>query len=229
MSTITSLTPNQVSDELNKMQAFIKKEAEEKAKEIQLKADQEYEIEKSSLVRSETSNIDAVTADKRKKASLQQQIVMSSISNKMRLRALSTREEVLQEIFEAAREKLRDISADETQYRPVLRELTVEALLRLLEPEVVVRVRAADAELLQSMEQEIVERYKEESGRDVALSVSPEHLGKDIAGGVVVTDATGRIVVNNTLEERLKLLNSSALPKIRLELFGPSKSRKFFD
>ena len=58
-SIITSLTPNQVNDELNKMQAFIKKEAEEKAREIKLKANQEYEIEKTNLVRQEISNIDA--------------------------------------------------------------------------------------------------------------------------------------------------------------------------
>lgn len=57
-SAITALTPNQVNDELNKMQAFIRKEAEEKAKEIQLKADQEYEIEKTNIVRNETNNID---------------------------------------------------------------------------------------------------------------------------------------------------------------------------
>ena len=43
-SVITALTPNQVNDELNKMQAFIRKEAEEKAREIQLKADQELSL-----------------------------------------------------------------------------------------------------------------------------------------------------------------------------------------
>ena len=58
MSTITALSPNQVNDELQKMQAFIKKEAEEKAREIELKAQQEYEIEKTGLVRNETSAID---------------------------------------------------------------------------------------------------------------------------------------------------------------------------
>ena len=86
---ITSLTPTQVNDELNKMQAFIKKEAEEKAKEIQLKADQEYEIEKTSIVRNEISSIDAAMEDKTKKATLKQQIVKSTIANKMRLKAVS--------------------------------------------------------------------------------------------------------------------------------------------
>lgn len=49
------------------MQAFIEKEAKEKAKEIKLKADEEYEIEKASTVRLETSAIDATYEQKLKK------------------------------------------------------------------------------------------------------------------------------------------------------------------
>lgn len=49
------------------MQAFIEKEAKEKAKEIRLKADEEYEIEKASTVRLETSAIDATYEQKLKK------------------------------------------------------------------------------------------------------------------------------------------------------------------
>ena len=40
------------------MTAFIRQEALEKAREIQLKADEEFAIEKSKLVRQETASID---------------------------------------------------------------------------------------------------------------------------------------------------------------------------
>lgn len=40
------------------------------------------------------------------------------------------------------------------------------------------------------------------------------------AGGVVVAGSGGKIDVNNTLEERLKLLSEEALPAIRLAIFG---------
>lgn len=59
------------------MKAFIEKEAQEKAKEIRVKADEEYEIEKSSIVRSETAAIDAAHEQKLKKAALAQQITKS--------------------------------------------------------------------------------------------------------------------------------------------------------
>jgi vacuolar-type H+-ATPase subunit E/Vma4 len=39
-------------------------------------------------------------------------------------------------------------------------------------------------------------------------------------GGVVVLGHGGKIEYDNTLEERLKLLESAALPKIRASIFG---------
>lgn len=39
----------------------------------------------------------------------------------------------------------------------------------------------------------------------------------------------GKIDINNTFEERLKLLETDALPSIRVILFGDNKNRKFHD
>lgn len=49
------------------------------------------------------------------------------------------------------------------------------------------------------------------------------------AGGVSVWGGGGRIDVNNTLEERLKLLEIDALPMVRVSLFGKNENRKFED
>ena len=228
-SVITALTPNQVNDELNKMRAFIKKEAEEKAKEIQLKADQEYEIEKTGIVRNETSNIDSNFEDKLKKASLKQQITKSTIANKMRLKVLSAREENLDKIFDNAKEELQKLAKKEKQYKPVLQSLIVEAALRLLEDKVIVQVVERDQKLAKSLIDDVTKDYKEIANKDVTIVISDKFLNKDTAGGVVITNENGKIRVDNTLEERLKLLSEEALPAIRLELFGPSKTRKFLD
>lgn len=218
-----------MNDELNKMQAFIRKEAEEKAKEVQLKADQEYEIEKTGIVRNEISNIDSNFEDKLKKASLKQQITKSTIANKMRLKVLSAREESLDAFFEQAKKELKNLSNNGKKYKPVLHSLILEASLKLLEPEVIVKVTEKDKKLVQSLVDDIAKEYKEVANRDVAIVISDETLDKDCAGGVIVTDKAGKIDVDNTLEERLKLLSEEALPAIRLEMFGPSKTRKFFD
>ena len=39
----------------------------------------------------------------------------------------------------------------------------------------------------------------------------------------------GKIDVNNTLEERLHLLESDALPMVRTSLFGKNENRRFYD
>lgn len=49
------------------------------------------------------------------------------------------------------------------------------------------------------------------------------------SGGVWIYNAAGRIDVNNTFEERLKLLETDALPSMRVTLFGENDNRKFRD
>lgn len=212
------------------MKAFIEKEAQEKAKEIKLKADEEYEIEKASIVRSETAAIDSSYEQKLKKASLAQQITKSTIANKTRLRVLATKEEVLTEIFDAAEAQLQKITANKGEYKPILTGLIEEGLLALLEDKVSIRVREADVGVAKEAAEDAAKAYEEKTKTAVEVTIDEsEYLSKDIAGGVVVINGTGKIEVNNTLEERLKLLSEEALPGIRLELFGISASRKFFD
>ena len=49
------------------------------------------------------------------------------------------------------------------------------------------------------------------------------------SGGVTILNGTGKIDINNTFEERLKLLETDALPSVRTTLFGENKNRKFKD
>lgn len=212
------------------MKAFIEKEAQEKAKEIRLKADEEYEIEKASIVRSETAAIDSTYEQKLKKASLAQQITKSTIGNKTRLRILSKKEEVLNSIFDATKKELTKTTSNKGAYKPVLASLIEEGVLALLEPKVTVKVREADVSLAKEAAQDAAKEYEAKSKTSVEISVDEkEFLNKDSLGGVIVTNGSGKIEVNNTLEERLKILSEEALPGIRLELFGPSETRKFFD
>lgn len=49
------------------------------------------------------------------------------------------------------------------------------------------------------------------------------------AGGVSIIGGKGKIDINNTFEERLKILEDEALPMVRTKLFGENKNRKFHD
>lgn len=193
-------------------------------------ADEEYEIEKANIVRSETSAIDALYEQKLKKASLTQQIAKSTIANKTRLKVLSTREKVLDDIFDEAEKQLKEISKDKSKYKPVLTGLIEEGLLSLLEKSVTVKVRKSDVEIAKEAIEEAAKNFEEKAKSPVEVSVDEEnYLNDDIAGGVILVNGTGKIELDNTLEERLKLLSEESLPAIRLSVFGQSATRKFFD
>ena len=49
------------------------------------------------------------------------------------------------------------------------------------------------------------------------------------SGGITVVGGHGKIDVNNTLDERMTLLESDALPMVRASLFGKNENRKFYD
>lgn len=211
------------------MKAFIDKEAQEKAKEIRLKADEEYEIEKASIVRSETAAIDGAYEQKFKKASLAQQITKSTIGNKTRLKVLSEKENVLEEIFQEAEKSLVELASKKEDYKPVLEGLIEEGLYAIFEDQVTLRVREADVSLAKEVSEVAAKKFLEKAKFSVSISVDEKNfLDAKQAGGVVVVNKTGKIEVNNTLAERLNILSEEALPGVRLELFGPSASRKFF-
>lgn len=212
------------------MKAFIEKEAQEKAKEIRLKADEEYEIEKASIVRAETAAIDSTYEQKLKKASLAQQITKSTIANKTRLRVLATKDQVVNDIFDAAEKELKNITKNKGDYKPILTGLIEEGLLALMEEKVTLKVKKEDVAVAKEAAEQAVKDFESKAKFPVEISVDETNfLSSDIAGGVVVVNGSGKIEVDNTLEERLKILSEEALPGLRLELFGISATRKFFD
>ncbi|KAI0913803.1 ATPase, V1/A1 complex, subunit E [Ustulina deusta] len=230
MSQVHALSDDQVGQELRKMTAFIKQEAIEKAREIEIKANEEFSIEKSKLVREETDAIDATYAKKFKQASMTQQITRSTVANKTRLRVLGARQGLLDDIFDHAAEKLADAVADKEKYKTVIEGLVLEGMYALSEDEVVVRARKADNNIVKEAAKAAEKEYAKETGKSSKAKLDEANpLPDGTSGGVFIVGGKGKIEINNTFEERLRLLQSSALPAVRKALFGPNPNRKFFD
>lgn len=153
------------------MTAFIRQEAMEKANEIRLKADEEFAIEKSKLVRQEQASIDASYEKKFKQASMSQQITRSTVSNKSRLRILSARQELLNRLFEEAEKKLADVSKDKKKYQTIMKSLIVEGAYALNEDKLQVKVRKADYDLTKKAIEEAQTEYKKNMGKEVAITI----------------------------------------------------------
>jgi len=225
-----ALSDNEVSQELKKMVAFINQEALEKAREIQIKADEEFAAEKSKLVRQEISQIDALYERKYKQAELADQITRSNVKNKTRLKILSAQQELLDDIFDQARKRLEGVSKDEGRYEGILKGLILEALYSLNESSVSVKARYNDHGLVAKAILGAEAVYHDSLGEEVKIDIDEnDALPDDSAGGVFVAGFNGKIDVNNTLEERLLHMEQESLPAVRMALFGPSPNRKFFD
>ena len=153
------------------MTQFIRQEALEKAKEIQIKADEEFAIEKSKLVRQETSAIDTQYEKKFKQASMSQQITRSTLANKTRLRVLSARQELLDSLFEKARGQLGGATKDKAKYAEIVKNLILEGLYALNEPNIKVRARKQDYDAVRKGIEGASKTYKDTVGRDVNITI----------------------------------------------------------
>lgn len=149
------------------MTAFIRQEASEKAREIEIKADEEFAIEKSKLVREETDAIDSTYEKKFKQATMSQQITRSTVANKTRLKVLAARQALLDDIFEATRNQVgsggKQSGADQAK---VLRGLVLEGMYAMAEPELSLRARKADFEAVKKAAEEAGKEYKQKSGNE---------------------------------------------------------------
>lgn len=157
------------------MVAFIKQEAIEKSREVEIKADEEFAIEKSKLVRQETAAIDALFERKFKQAELSQQIARSTVTNKTRLQVLAARQDLLQNIFEVTRQKLADVPKDQKRYSDILKNLVLEGLYAMHENRITIRARKRDLDLVSAAIEQASEEYKHNSGQEVKVTIDQDN------------------------------------------------------
>jgi vacuolar-type H+-ATPase subunit E/Vma4 len=80
-----------------------------------------------------------------------------------------------------------------------------QILLMLLSKNVLIAHRPKDTEMVKKAADSAVKRYKDMSGRETELEFE-DSLNDDSPGGVIGSAMAGRIKVDNTLGERLKIL-----------------------
>ncbi|KAJ1721715.1 V-ATPase V1 sector subunit E [Coemansia erecta] len=223
------LNDEEVYSEMNKMVAFIRQEALEKAREIKVKADEEFNIEKAKLVRQESINVEEQFQRKVKQAEVKQRILTSTLINKSRLQVLQARQEMLETVFSDAQQALAKVPEDKAKYQKMLVELCVQAFVQLNDRRVNVRGRKADLDVVKAAVEEAVMIYKKD-GKDITATVVEDSpLPDSVLGGVRVSALGDRISVDNTLIARLELSSDRMLPQLRNTLFGQSPNRKFYN
>ncbi|XAR55109.1 hypothetical protein NMG60_11030507 [Bertholletia excelsa] len=220
-----------VSKQIQQMVRFIRQEAEEKANEISVSAEEEFNIEKLQLVEAEKKKIRQEFERKEKQVDVRRKIEYSMQLNASRIKVLQAQDDVVNSMKEAAEKELLHVSHDLHAYRKLMKDLVVQSLLRLKEPAVLLRCREEDLNAVEHILESAKKEYADKANvrqpdiiiDNVFLPPAPSHHnthGPSCAGGVVLASRDGKIVCENTLDARLDVVFRKKLPEIRKRLFG---------
>ncbi|XP_062074493.1 V-type proton ATPase subunit E-like [Humulus lupulus] len=221
-----------VSKQIQQMVRFIRQEAEEKANEISVSAEEEFNIEKLQLVEAEKKKIRQEYERKEKQVDVRKKIEYSMQLNASRIKVLQAQDDVVNSMKDVASKELLNVSRDHHVYGKLLKGLIVQSLLRLKEPAVLLRCREADLSLVESVIESAAQEYAEKDNvsppeiivdHDVYLPPAPTHNqshGLSCSGGVVLASRDGKIVFENSLDARLDVVFRKKLPEIRKLLFA---------
>ncbi|XP_067676610.1 V-type proton ATPase subunit E-like [Haliotis asinina] len=225
-----ALSDADVQKQIKHMMAFIEQEANEKADEIDAKAEEEFNIEKGRLVQQQRVKIMELYERKEKQVELHKKIQMSNLLNQARLRVLKAREDHIKAVLDECSKRLGRVTEDRAKYQNVLEGLISQGLYQLLETNVTIRCREVDRDVVQAAIPAAINSYKTATkGRDVKVTVDTDnYLPSDTAGGVELISQS-KFKVENTLDSRLDLISQQMLPELREILFGKNPNRRFMD
>jgi len=225
-----ALSDADVQKQIKHMMAFIEQEANEKAEEIDAKAEEEFNIEKGRLVQQQRLKIMEFYERKEKQVELQKKIQSSNMLNQARLKTLKARDDHVSSVLEEAKMRLASITKDKQKYSGILQSLLTQGLCQLLEAQVFVRCRQEDQALVENAIPAALAEYKTKVAKDCQVKLDTENwLSADRTGGLEILAQKGKIKVDNTLEARLGMISEQILPSVRSSLFGSNPSRKFLD
>ncbi|KAF1874024.1 hypothetical protein Lal_00041465 [Lupinus albus] len=240
------MNDSDVSKQIDQMVRFIHQEAEEKANEISVSAEEEFNIEKLQLLEAEKKKIKQEYERKEKQVEIRKKIEYSMQLNASRIKVLQAQDEVVNSMKDATAKELLtvsdhhyfDFTHHDHVYRNLIKDLIVQSLLRLKEPSVLLRCRENDLHLVKHVLDSAAEEYAGKANVDAPEIIVDENVflppapSNDnvhelhccnilfISGGVVLASRDGKIVFENTLDARLDVLFRSKLPEIRKQLFG---------
>ncbi|KAJ1416159.1 V-type ATPase subunit E [Sesbania bispinosa] len=176
-----------VSKQIQQMVRFIRQEAEEKANEISVSAEEEFNIEKLQLVEADKKKIRQEYERKEKQVEIRKKIdtkisndcdyydawlILKSIGslceysmqlNASRIKVLQAQDDVVNKMKEAASKDLLNVSRDHHVYKILLKDLIVQGLLRLKEPSVLLRCREDDLHLVEDVLDSAAREYAEKA------------------------------------------------------------------
>ncbi|KAG8055981.1 hypothetical protein GUJ93_ZPchr0001g31324 [Zizania palustris] len=183
---VVKMNDADVAKQIQQMVRFIRQEADEKANEISVSAEEEFNIEKLQLVEAEKKKIRQEYERKEKQVEIRKKIEYSMQLNASRIKVLQAQDDLVNSMKDAAVKELLRVSHNHHEYSNLLKELVVQGLLRLKEPAVLLRCRKEDHHHVESILHSAKHEYASKAevhhpeilvDHDVYLPPSPSHHG----------------------------------------------------
>lgn len=191
--------------QIKQMVMFIKQEANEKANEIAVSAEEEFNIEKLQMVEGEKQKIRKEFERKEQQIDIKKKIEYSTKLNQARLKSLQARNDAVQTVYANAREHLKSVGVAGPAYKKLLVELLAQSYAKLKEPALKVRCRECDVSLVTEAVESAKQLYKQLHPKEQAPTVvidktvflppppSATNTVNFCSGGVLVASADGKI------------------------------------
>ena len=207
-------------------------EAHEKANEIMIKTEHDFNLEKQTLVQQGKGKVNEELRQMVRNHEVEQRIARSNMITSARTQKMESRDTLLQQLKNDAYARV-NAEASKPSYPSLLKDLTLQGLLTLEnERNVQVVCRKEDLTLVKGHISSVAKDYtKRKGGASIKISISPNNLpsqiipGEPSGPGVVVTAQGGRVVCDNTLATRLSSVVYDKTPELRASLF-PSDTIK---
>lgn len=152
---------------------------------------------------------------------------LSKAKNQCNLDRLRQKNDLVNNAVEATLSKIKEFADPSNgEYKQLLKELTIECMVKLLEKECGIKVRKSDVNYMRSIlkecETEFSNIMKKATKRDYKckLNLLEDEFIEDECGGIIMMDPDKRIILNNSLKDRLKLTKEQCLPEIKNILFS---------
>ena len=226
--------------QVQQMVDFIKSEAKEKAREIIDDGQSAANTLRTDQVNNGRKLLIAEFEEKKKSIDIEKRTMQSREVNANRLTVLRERDRILNVVRENVSKSLLNIAPD--RYRSLVRGLLLQGAYTMNEENLLVRCRASDKDLVQSMLADVCSEIKTKLGRNQSLTIDTKNIlppapqmvgaGNDMKfpetlyslGGVVLSSMDTKITCDNTLDARVGIVFSQKLPEIKQGLFGKSSA-----
>jgi len=181
---------------------------------------------KTKIMEEEKKKIENKYEKDYKDAFIKKKIEISSTKNNVNLAKMKTKNELVSNVINETLNKLKNFSSPTNEeYKKLLKELIVESMVKMLENQLYIQCREEDKEYVKTILKECEKMYenimKKETNREYKckLILDDKNFIDDEYGGIKLLNNDKKIILNNSLKDRLMLSKEQNLPIIKKMLF----------